>query len=130
MSDAAEKLRQKSADALGGLGSTGKNRATEAWMAYETRNSELTKQPDDAQLQLDTAEALLHWVRHTTNGNFPRASTGQVTEGDSPASRKIWRKHAPEALRLLKAGSAHALQSGGYDVAKVRKRMFFKGCIS
>ena len=97
-----------------------------AWRAYETRKSELTRSPDDARLQLETAEALLKWIRHTTNGNFPRVSAeGKVCDGDSPASRAIWRKHAPEALRLLKTGAAHALDGGtggGFDLAKVKQQ--------
>ncbi len=96
-----------------------------AWRAYETRKSELTRNPDDARLQLETAEALLKWIRHTTNGNFPRVSAeGTVCDGDSPASRAIWRKHAPEALRLLKTGASYALDggtNGGFDLAKVRE---------
>jgi len=96
-----------------------------AWRAYEARRSELTRSPDDARLQLETAEALLKWIRHTTNGNFPRVSAeGKVCDGDSPASRAIWRKHAPEALRLLKTGAPHALDggtNGGFDLAKVRE---------
>lgn len=104
--------------------SAGSNRAKVAWTEYESRKSELTRNPDDPRLQLDTAEALLKWIRHTTNGNFPRVSAeGKVCDGDSPASRAIWRKHAPEALRLLKTGATHALDSGssdgGYDLAKV-----------
>lgn len=106
--------------------SAGSNRAKVAWKEYEIRKSELTRNPDDPHLQLDTAEALLKWIRHTTNGNFPRVSAeGKVCDGDTPASRAIWRKHAPEALRLLKTGATHALESGssdgGYDLAKVRE---------
>lgn len=106
--------------------SAGSNRAKVTWTEYESRKSELTRNPDDPRLQLDTAEALLKWIRHTTNGNFPRVSAeGKVCDGDSPASRAIWRKHAPEALRLLKTGATHALDSGssdgGYDLAKVSK---------
>ncbi|CAB1114561.1 unnamed protein product [Ectocarpus sp. CCAP 1310/34] len=105
--------------------SAGSNRAKVAWMEYESRRSELKRNPDDPRLHLDTAEALLKWIRHTTNGNFPRVSAeGKVCDGDSPASRAIWRKHAPEALRLLKTGATHALDSGscdgGYDLAKYR----------
>ena len=102
---------------------SGSSRAKTAWATYELRRAELEAHPQDPRLQLDTAEALLKWMRHTTNGNFPRASTGKVCEGDSPASRTIWRKHAPEALRLLKAGAAHAQQSGTYDLAKVNESL-------
>ena len=115
MSAAALKMKPKGT-------SSGSSRAKLAWTAYELRKSQLEGSPQDPRLQLDTAEALLKWMRHTTNGNFPRASTGEVCDGDNPASRTIWRKHAPEALRLLKAGAAHAQQSGTYDLAKVSER--------
>ncbi|CAM9609409.1 unnamed protein product, partial [Hapterophycus canaliculatus] len=87
--------------------------------------SKLTQNPDDARLQLEAAEALLKWMRHSTNGNFPTVSEeGRVSQGDSPSSRAIWRKYAPEALRLLKNGATHALDSdgssGGFDIAKYR----------
>lgn len=126
LSDFALKVKQQTSS----VGSNSNNRAKFAWRAYEERKSELTRTPDNARLQLETAEALLKWIRHTTNGNFPRVSEeGRVSDGDSPASRAIWRKHAPEALRLLKSGSTHALDSnisggdsGAYDLAKVRER--------
>lgn len=126
LSDFALKIKQQTSAA----GSNSNNRAKFAWRAYEDRMSELTRNPDDARLQLETAEALLKWIRHTTNGNFPRVSAeGRVSDGDSSASRAIWRKHAPEALRLLKTGSTNALDSssggggsGAYDLAKVRAR--------
>lgn len=128
LSDFAVKIKQQTSSA----GINRNNRAKFAWRAYEDRKSELTRNPDDARLQLETAEALLKWIRHTTNGNFPRVSVeGRVRDGDSPASRAIWRKHAPEALRLLKTGATHALDSssssgsggssGAYDLAKVRE---------
>lgn len=131
LSDFALKIKQHSSSA----GSTRtNNRAKFAWKAYEDRMSELTRNPNDARLQLETAEALLKWIRHTTNGNFPRVSAeGRVSDGDNPASRAIWRKHAPEALRLLKTGAIYALDSsssssksgsssGAFDLAKVRER--------
>lgn len=89
-----------------------------AWAAYELSRSELARQPSDPRLHLEAAEALLKYIRHTTNGNFPRASTGKVSTGDDPESRRIWRKHAPEALRLLEASTAYA-KSSPSDVAKV-----------
>lgn len=116
LSAAKRKVRQYST--AGGLGGSG---ATTAWRAYELRKSELNLHPDDPLLQLETAEALLKWIRHTTNGNFPKAASGEVCEGDSPSSRKVWRKYAPEALRLLKGGAAHALEGEAYDVAKVKR---------
>lgn len=92
-----------------------------SWATYKAHKSKLAGHPDDASLQLETAEALLKWVRHTTNGNFPRAAEGRVGEGDSPASRKLWKKHAPEALRLLKSASAYAQDTrNSYDIAKFR----------
>lgn len=119
LSSVAHKIKQHTP-------SVGGSQAKVAWTAYESRKSELTRNPDDARLQLETAEALLKWMRHSTNGNFPRVSEeGRVSQGDSPASRAIWRKYAPEALRLLKDGATHALgssdNSGGFDVAKVRR---------
>lgn len=70
-------------------------------------------------MQLATAEALLKWVRRATNGNFPRAATGSVGPGDSPGSRKIWKKYAPEALRLLKSAAEYAEdKQNSYDLAK------------
>lgn len=114
-------LRIKERATLAGSGSS--NRALTAWRAYENRKSELKRSPDDARLQLQTAEALLMWMRHTTNGNFPRVSAeGRVCDGDSPASRAVWRKHAPEALRLLKTGATYALDGGSdgsFDLATV-----------
>lgn len=89
-----------------------------AWAAYELSRSELARQPSDPHLQLKAAETLLKYIRHTTNGNFPRASTGKVSTGDDPESRKIWRKHAPEVLRLLEGSTAYAKSSPG-DQAKV-----------
>lgn len=117
-------LRIKERASSAGSGSN--NRALSAWRAYETHKSELKRSPDDPGLQLETAEALLKWIRHTTNGNFPRVSAeGKVCDGDSPASRAIWRKHAPEALRLLKTGATHALDggnnNGSFDLATVRE---------
>lgn len=82
------------------------------------KKSLLERHPDDAELKLATAEALLKWMRQVTNGNFPTAETGRVGVGDSPASRKVWKKHAPEALRLLQSASSY-VESGAYDVAKV-----------
>lgn len=89
-----------------------------AWAAYELSRSELARQPSNPRLQLEAAEALLKYIRHTTNGNFPRASTGKVSTGDDPESRRIWRKHAPEVLRLLEASTTYAKSSPG-DLAKV-----------
>ncbi|CAM9520058.1 unnamed protein product, partial [Sphacelaria rigidula] len=84
-----------------------------------TQQSKLARNPDDASVQLATAEALLKWVRRTTNGNFPRAATGSVGPGDSPGSRKIWKKYAPEALRLLKSAAEYAEdKQNSYDLAK------------
>lgn len=105
------------------ISATGGERSGEwSWSAYEAQKSNLARQPDDHRQQLATAEALLKWVRCTTNGNFPRAGKGCVGDGDSPSSRKIWRKHAPEALRLLKLAASYAQNTGnGYDVAKVRR---------
>lgn len=119
LSAVADKIKQHTPSA-------GSNQAKVAWTSYEARKSELTRNPDDARLQLETAEALLKWMRHSTNGNFPRVSEeGRVSQGDSPASRAIWRKYAPEALRLLKNGATHAVgssdSSGGFDIAKVRQ---------
>eukprot|EP00903_Cladosiphon_okamuranus_P005435 g5421.t1 len=121
LSSVALRMKEKASSA----GSSSNNRALSAWRAYETRKSELKRSPEDACLQLETAEALLKWVRHTTNGNFPRVTAeGKVCDGDSPASRAIWRKHAPEALRLLKTGATHALDggssNGSFDLATYR----------
>eukprot|EP00752_Nemacystus_decipiens_P001989 g1912.t1 len=121
LSGVALRIKERASSA----GSSGNNRALAAWRAYETRKSELKRSPDDPCLQLETAEALLKWIRHTTNGNFPRVSAeGKVCDGDSPASRAIWRKHAPEALRLLKTGATHGLDggssNGSFDLATYR----------
>lgn len=122
LSGVALRIKERASSA----GSSSNNRALTAWRAYESRKSELKRSPNDACLQLETAEALLKWIRHTTNGNFPRVSAeGKVCDGDSPASRAIWRKHAPEALRLLKTGATHALDggstNGSFDLATVRE---------
>ena len=109
LESASQRIRQRTRD-----------RSHVAWFAYELTRSELARRPSDPRLQLEAAEALLKYIRHTTNGSFPRASTGKVSEGDSPESRRVWRKHAPEALRLLKAGTTYAEKSGAYDLAKVR----------
>lgn len=122
LSGVALRMKERASSA----GSSSNNRALTTWRAYETRKSELKRSPDDLCLQLETAEALLKWIRHTTNGNFPRVSAeGKVCDGDSQASRAIWRKHAPEALRLLKTGATHALDggssNGSFDLATVRE---------
>lgn len=116
LQEAARDVISSAAGNTGGDAKGEKNR----WASYKCQNARLAQRPDDAELQLATAEALLKWMRYTTNGNFPRASTGKVSHGDSSTSRMIWRKHAPEALRLLRAASAYVLKSEGhYDVAKV-----------
>ncbi|CAM9343919.1 unnamed protein product [Choristocarpus tenellus] len=93
-------------------------RRSGAWLAYEAKNLMLEESPDDAMIQLAAAEALLKWIRQSTNGNFLRVESGVVKTGDSPSSRKIWKRHASEALRLLRLAEVHALECPSVDDAK------------
>lgn len=95
------------------------NVAEAAWQAYELQRLKCEQHPDDADAKLATAEALMRFVRHVTNGNFPTASAGQVAAGDNANSRRIWRQYAPEALRLLRDVAKTGLPA---DDAKARHR--------
>ncbi|CAM9686041.1 unnamed protein product [Discosporangium mesarthrocarpum] len=94
-----------------------KQKGSGAWNAYQEHNGNLEASPDDSALQLATAEALLKWIRQSTNGNFLRVESGTITAGDSPSSRKIWRKYAPKALRLLRLAESH-VEKSSFDKAK------------
>lgn len=73
--------------------------AEDTWKAYTLLKQELALKPQDAELKYRTAEALLAYVRRKSDGNALRADG---KHSDTRENRQLWRKHAPEALALLK----------------------------
>jgi tetratricopeptide (TPR) repeat protein len=54
-------------------------------------------EPDDVDLKLKHAQALVGFMRSTTDANIPRADGSTV---DTAENRAVWSEHAPKAVRL------------------------------
>ena len=76
----------------------GEESAEYVWDIYQTETARLFDWPEDLQCQRRAADALCRWMRISTDGQTVTVDG----PGDTPEFRRLWKKHAPEALRLYR----------------------------